>query len=125
MLPVSVYFSNCHCTNTIVHVALTTHQVNPAAHAHLLRALHHLQGLIQQNLPGQCIVNNLNKPVCQRIPPPVRVLLHRNPPSERQLNNNAPTQRITDIVIPEAQVPLLVLEAHEQAFLHERELGLL
>ena len=104
---------------------LTTHQINPSTNTHLLTALHHLQRLIQQHLPRQCIIHNLNHPIRQWKPPPRTVLLHANPAPKRQLQHNAPAQRIADVVVPEAQVALLVLQAHQQHFFHQRQLRLL
>lgn len=63
----------------------TAHEVNPSAHTHLLACLHHLQGLVQQNLAGLCVVNHLDDSICQRKPPPRGILLHADASPEGKL----------------------------------------
>lgn len=51
---------------TCCKAGLTTHQVDPSRDAHLLALLHHLQGLVQENLAGQGVVDDFDISVRQR-----------------------------------------------------------
>jgi len=84
----------------------TTHQVNPCTNAHLLALLHHLQGFVEEDFAGKGIVNNFDYAVCKGVPPTRRIFLHANTTPEGELYNDATSKGITNVVIPERQVPL-------------------
>lgn len=84
----------------------TTQQVNPRVHAHLLARFHHLQCLVQQDLSGQCVVDDLDHAVGQGKASARGILLHANTTTERELNNDTPAQGVGNILIPERQVTL-------------------
>lgn len=81
--------------------ARTTHQIDPLVDAHLFTGFHHFQGLVQQDFPGQCIVNDLDDPIGEREPSSGGILLHAYPTAERQLNDNASSQGVGDVFVPE------------------------
>jgi hypothetical protein len=84
----------------------TAHEVNPGAYAHLLARLHQLQCLVQKHLAGQTIIDNLDQPVGQGEAPPGSILLHADAATEGQLDDDAPAERIADVVVPEREVSL-------------------
>lgn len=78
----------------------TAHEVDPRAHAHLLRRLHHLERFVQEHLAGQGVVDDFDVAVREREPPPIRILCHAHATSEGQLEHYAASQRIRDVVVP-------------------------
>lgn len=84
----------------------TAHQINPGANAHLLARLHHLQRLVQQDFSRQGIIDHLDYPIGQGKAPPGGVFLHAYPAAEGQLDDDASSQRVGDILVPERQVAL-------------------
>ena len=82
-------------------MAITTHQVDPGADAHLLALLHHLQGLVEQNFAGKGVVYDFDIAVRRGEAPPGRVLFHADAATKGQLEDNATAQRVRDVVVPE------------------------
>ena len=83
-----------------------------------------LEGLIQEDVSAGVRVFQGDLPTEEALASHPRPL-QLDPAPEGQLNEDASPQSRGDAVVPEAGVALLVLEAQEQDFLHERESGLL
>ncbi len=90
----------------VTRLPRTAHQVDPGADAHLLAGLHHLQGLVEEHLARQGLVNDLDDAVCQREASPRGVLLHADAAAEGQLDDDASPQRVRDVVVPEGEIAL-------------------
>lgn len=85
---------------------LTAHQIDPRADAHLLTRLHHLQRLVQQYFSGEGVVNDLDQSIRKREPSSSRIVLHAYSTTKRQLNHDATTEGVGDVVVPEREVAL-------------------
>jgi len=72
----------------------TAHKIYPGGDAHLLAALHHLEGLVQQHLASERVVYDLDESVGERVSSSGRVLLHAYPPTESQLDDDAAAQGV-------------------------------
>jgi hypothetical protein len=79
----------------------TAHQVHPCTSAILLARLDHLERLVEDSLSRLALVNDLDEAVGEREAAARRVAHHRYPPAERKLDEDAPAQRVRDVVIPE------------------------
>lgn len=84
----------------------TAHEVDPGADAHLFALLHHLEGLIEEDLTSEGVVNNFDVAVSQGESPPRGVLLHGNAASEGQLEDDAASEGVGDVIVPEGKVAL-------------------
>ena len=84
----------------------TAHEVDPGADAHLLALLHHLEGLIEKNLTRQRLIDHFDIPIGEGESPSRGILVHGDPTAECQLEHNASSESVRDVVVPERQVTL-------------------
>jgi hypothetical protein len=87
---------------------LTAHEIDPGANAHLLAGLHHLEGLVQEHLARQAVVDHLDDAVREREAPAGGVLLHADAAAEGELDHDAAAERVGDVVVPEGEVALFL-----------------
>jgi len=79
----------------------TAHEINPSTNTVLLAALNHLERLVQNRLAGLTVVNDLDQAVGERKSTPGRVADHGNASPEGELDENASTERVRNVVVPE------------------------
>jgi hypothetical protein len=84
----------------------TAHEVNPGCDAHLLALLHHLKGLVKENLTSKGVVYDLDVAVCEGESASRSILLHCDATSEGQLDDDASSQSVRNVVVPKREVAL-------------------
>lgn len=85
---------------------VTAHEVNPRADAHLLALLHHLEGLVKEYFAGEGVVYDFDVAVGEGEAPPRGVFFHADAATEGQLEDDAASQGVGDVVVPERQIAL-------------------
>lgn len=84
----------------------TAHQVNPGCDAHLFTLLHHLEGFVEEDLAREGVVYDLDVAVCEGESTSRSILLHCNATTEGQLDDDASSQGVRNIIVPERKVAL-------------------